>query len=124
MDALRDLVRHVLNVSIEEIAEDELAAFFYALADQDQNGEGRSGGGAWSFYKILGLLESDYQRQQEQPRKSRERHGGSGGRSRSRTPTKGRSRKKAVAAEPFQGPPWRPPSTKDIGWRTPGRIMP
>ena len=66
MDALRDLVRHVLNVSIEEIAEDELAAFFYALADQDQNGEGRSGGGAWSFYKILGLLESDHQRQQEQ----------------------------------------------------------
>ena len=90
--SLRELCRGVLSISREEITDEELAEFFDAL-DEGKNG-------ACSFFRFLGLLEADPTTGATQPR-----------------PRSSRTNRKRSSHSPYRGPPWRPPSGKDFGWR-------
>lgn len=91
--SLWELCRNVLSISRDEIIDEELAEFFDALDGGNS--------GACSFFRFLGLLEADPSRGATHPIRPR-----------SRTNTR-----KQSLHSPFRGPPWRPPSGKDFGWR-------
>ena len=92
----QELCREVLHLNITDVTESELHDFFMALDEKKT--------GVCSFYRLMGLLEADPNRgSMEKPRPRS-------------------SKKEKITASTskhpiHQGPPWRPPSKKDFGWR-------
>jgi len=90
LSGLRELIRRVLQLTPVEVNEYEVAEFF-SVIDVDDSGYA-------SFYKLLGLLESETLQRPCTSKKQRRRKAKSAGR---------------VA---FTNAPWKPPGPKDKGW--------
>ena len=105
-EALRSLVRRVLQITPVEVSEAEIELFFDAL-DLDMTG-------ATSFYKLCGLLEANSQLDRFRPRSSII---GSQYSQPKRSHSRKRRPKSAGNRVSFQqAVPWRAPGPRDKGW--------